>query len=54
MLAYDVEIDGIFYDLKNSTATVTYDGIYQTSSCGGDVVIPSSIVYNEIYRNHYW
>ncbi len=46
MLAYDVEIDGIFYDLKNSTATVTYDGIYQTSSCGGDVVIPSSIVYN--------
>ena len=45
-MAYDVEIDGIFYNLKHETATVTYDSKYHTSSCSGDVVIPSSIVYN--------
>lgn len=48
MQAYDVEIDGLFYNLKNSnyTATVTHDNFPSFRSYSGDLVIPSSIVYN--------
>ena len=49
--AHDVEIDGIYYNLdtKNKVATVTYKGLSATTYHGeyqGDVVIPSSIIYN--------
>ncbi|MDD7028664.1 MAG: leucine-rich repeat domain-containing protein [Prevotellaceae bacterium] len=40
--AYDVEVDGIYYDISETTATVTYgDNEYS-----GDIVIPESITYN--------
>ena len=45
-LAYDVEVDGIYYNLDttNKTAEVTYiDGYYYS----GVIVIPSSITVNE-------
>ena len=39
--AYDVEVDGIYYDISGTTATVTYgDNEYS-----GDIVIPESITY---------
>ena len=39
--AYDVEVDGIYYDISETTATVTYgDNEYS-----GDIVIPESITY---------
>ena len=41
--AYDVYIDGIYYNLLGDEATVTYDGNY---SYFGSVVIPSTITYN--------
>ena len=40
-LAYDVEVDGIYYDISGTTATVTQGGDYS-----GDLVIPESITYN--------
>ena len=37
-----VEVDGIYYDISETTATVTYgDNEYS-----GDIVIPESITYN--------
>lgn len=50
--AYDVEVDGVFYNLnyKESTATVTCKYIYNSSNAEayvGDVVIPESIVVND-------
>ena len=47
VIAYDAEIDGIYYNFSSygSTATVTYcDGNYNSYS--GDVVIPESVTYN--------
>ena len=41
-LAYDVEVDGICYDISENNATVT-DG-WRSS---GDIVIPESITYND-------
>ena len=49
MMAYDYEVDGIFYNLNNNakTAEVTYES--STSyPYSGEVVIPSSILYNGI------
>ena len=40
--AYDVEMDGIYYNLVKSRAYVTYG----KKEYIGDVVIPSSIKYN--------
>ena len=41
-LAYDVEVDGIFYDISGTSAKVTKgDNKYS-----GDIVIPESITYN--------
>ena len=39
--AYDVEVDGIYYDISGTTATVTSD-----NNSSGDIVIPESITYN--------
>ena len=39
--AYDVKVDGIYYDISGTTATVTQVGDYS-----GDIVIPESITYN--------
>ena len=44
-LAYDVEIDGIYYDLSENEATVTYKDMNR-NSYSGTVVIPESITYN--------
>ena len=54
LMAHDVEIGGIYYNLDNTnkTAEVTYKGNYYHSAeeYSGSVVIPSSITYNsEIY-----
>ena len=39
--AYDVEVDGIYYDISGTTATVTSgDNKYS-----GDIVIPESITF---------
>ena len=50
--AYDVEIDGIYYNLSGNEATVTYRGYddyyYEISNYSGTVVIPESINYNGI------
>ena len=55
--AYDVEVDGIYYDISGTTATVTSgDNKYS-----GDIVIPESITYNNskysvtsIGNNAFW
>ena len=45
-LAYDVEVDGIYYDISGTTATVT-SGWEEYS---GNIVIPESITFeNSIY-----
>ena len=45
-LAYDVEVDGIYYDIYGTTATVT-SGWEEYS---GNIVIPESITFeNSIY-----
>ena len=41
-LAYDVEVDGIYYDISGTTATVT-SGWEEYS---GNIVIPESVTYN--------
>ena len=41
-LAYDVEVDGIYYDISENNATVTEGGVKYS----GDIVIPESITYN--------
>lgn len=48
MLAYDVEIDGIYYDLtSHSTATVTHDFLStHMNYYSGNITIPTSITYN--------
>ena len=57
MMAYDVEVDGIYYNLNtvDNTAEVTdngsyYDGggYFQPNGAAGDVVIPSSIQVNGV------
>ena len=40
--AYDVEVDGIYYDISGTTATVTSGN----NKYSGDIVIPESITYN--------
>ena len=40
--AYDVEVDGIYYDISGTTVTVTSDD----NKYSGDIVIPESITYN--------
>ena len=42
--ASDCEVDGIYYNLNGENATVTSGDNKYT----GDVVIPSSIIYNEV------
>ena len=45
-LAYDVEVDGIYYDISENNATVTEGGVKYS----GDIVIPESITFeNSIY-----
>ena len=57
-MAYDCEVDGLYYNLNRTTkvATVTYKkriSEYNTgyeNDCKGDITIPASIVYsNEQY-----
>ena len=45
-LAYDVEVDGIYYDISENKATVTSGGVKYS----GDIVISESITFeNSIY-----
>ena len=41
--AYRIEVDGIYYDIAENNATVTYGYNYYYS---GNIVIPESIIYN--------
>ena len=47
--AYDIEVDGIYYDIYDNEATVTYKNYssytYYYSDYSGDVTIPSSISF---------
>lgn len=45
--AYDIQVDGIYYNLTGMTATVTYKekGIYNKNTYSGDVVIPETFEY---------
>jgi hypothetical protein len=51
--AHDVEIDGIYYNLSNKTAKVTYRGndeFEYSNEYSGSVTIPVAITYNsEVY-----
>ena len=52
--AYDAVVDGIFYNLSGTNATVTYesyDGINYSSSYSGNITIPASFVYNDVTYN---
>ena len=42
-MAYDFEVDGIFYNINGNEATVTYKGLYDYS---GSVTIPATVTYN--------
>ena len=50
--AYDVEVDGIYYNLNqtNKTATVTFQGFdpYSYNEYSGEVVIPENFIYDDI------
>ena len=54
LFAYDVQIDGIYYNLnsENKTAEVTHDGTYSNSNGAGytqsEVVIPKKVTYNSV------
>ena len=47
--AYDVEIDGVYYNLdaEKKVAVVTFQSV-DAKSYAGDVVIPETILYNEV------
>jgi hypothetical protein len=54
VFAYDVVVDGIYYNLSGTNATVTYenyDGNHYSSPYSGDIVIPASFVYNTTTYN---
>ncbi len=42
-MAYDFEVDGIFYNINGNEATVTYNDLYDYS---GSVTIPATVTYN--------
>ena len=47
--AHDFEVDGIYYNINGTNATVTYKGMYLDSydnEYTGDVTIPSSVSYD--------
>ncbi len=47
--AHDFEVDGIYYNINGSVATVTYKGSYETeydNEYSGFVVIPATVTYN--------
>ena len=50
MMAYDVEVNGIYYNLNTSanTASVTSENSSDYNSYSGDVVIPETIAYNGV------
>ncbi len=56
VFAYDVVVDGIYYNLSGTDATVTYES-YDSSTrtynspYSGDMTIPSSFVYNDVTYN---
>ena len=45
LLAYDAEIDGIYYNLSGDEAEVTYKTENAEDNYAGDVVIPESVTY---------
>lgn len=49
MMAYDVEVDGIYYNLVPSTNTAEVAAPPDESKYSGDVVIPATFVYGATY-----
>ena len=48
-LAYDFEVDGIYYDINGNEVTVTYAGEYYydyNNEYSGNVTIPATVTYN--------
>ena len=49
--AHDFEVDGIYYNINGTNATVTYRGAYSSqysNEYSGSVTIPSTVTYNGI------
>ena len=46
VFAWDVSIDGIYYNLSENTATVTYKTLSYRYDYNGDVIIPASFTHN--------
>lgn len=46
--AHDIEVNGIYYNLNGTEATVTYQGddYWEADSYSGDVTIPETVTYN--------
>ena len=45
--AHDFEVDGIYYNIVNGEAVVTFQGTnYYSAAYSGDVVIPGTVYYN--------
>ena len=46
--AHDFEVDGIYYKINGTAATVTHQGAspYSANSYSGDVTIPATVTYN--------
>ncbi|MBQ6079118.1 MAG: leucine-rich repeat protein [Muribaculaceae bacterium] len=44
--SYDLQVDGIYYNVWSNQATVTYESEQGVASYSGNVVIPSSFTYN--------
>ena len=48
-LAHDFEVDGIYYNIVNGEAVVTFQGTnYYSTAYSGDVVIPESVNYDGV------
>ena len=47
-MAYDFEVDGIFYKINGNETTVTYANYGSGSDYSGDVVIPETITYDGV------
>ena len=45
-VAYDFEVDGIYYNINGNEASVTYKYKYSEESYSGDVTIPATVSYN--------
>ena len=49
-LAYDFEVDGIYYNIIGNEASVTYQGedYYYDNNYSGEIVIPETVTYDGV------